>query len=401
MTDWNTQPSSALQFQSESLGFQSNLGFINAADDGASPSRSASFNAGALQATLNRAIAQGVGEITIPPGIYQYDTGLVLAPASSQIHVNIRGIGGVGANGVTLRYTGSGGSALTIANNTRYQFQNLRIEDAGSGAIGLYLTSLTAGSNHGPATYTNVFVGGFSTNVQLGDTTNQAASEITFMNLEVSNGIEGLSIKGPNNATIFTTGIRCFALQATSCTTAVKVSGGRDDDAPALSVYGGSFSNNDLDFNFVTPGHYHISDLWSEHSTVGQFLVSGSPTATQNSPTVTHVVLEKIRTAYPSTPSNFVAQFNQPGHYTVRDCTLQTGSIVLGGFDGGGGARQSRLIIENNTLVTAAQRIQYRAGSNTTWDVRYTFNGTAAVEAQNQDPDRYYRINTNGTETDL
>jgi hypothetical protein len=354
-----------------------------------------------FQNCLNEAAGLGCAEIIIPyrAGGYNVDD-LELAPASGQIHVNVRGVGGVGAGGVRLNYIGSG-TALTIKNNTRYEFKNLRLVDAGSGARGLYLTSLTAGSNHGNATYLNTFVSGFTTNLQIGDTENKAASELLFVQCEFTAGTTGVLIQGPASGTSFSTGITFHRLQAVSNDTVLVVAGDNEGTQPKITVNGFSLSFNDREFDFQVPVVADLSSGYTESDTNGELFRSGSATATLNSAYVTNVTVRSVTTNYPSSPSNFVARCYQPGHYQIDGCNLQTGSIELGGFDGGGGARKSCLTVKHSTIASAADRIQYRASSNTLWLVRHQQSGTANIEAQNMDDDRTYLIKTDGSEHDF
>jgi hypothetical protein len=354
----------------------------------------------AIQAAFDYAESLLCATVVFPKGVYRH-TALTLQPSSGQMHVNLLGLGGAGGSGVILKYTGTGGTALTIANNTRYIAENLRIQDGGTGALGLFLTSLTVGSNHGSALYNNVFVTGFTTDVQLGTTDNKAASEITFVNLEVTAATTGVLIQGATSGTSFTTNIRFRGIQASTCTTVLKTAGDGTSTPIKVSVDGFSFSENTTEFDFTTNGMYHIANGYAEHTTSATFLKSGSATATENNEYVTAVMIESVQTNYPASPSNFICQFNQPGNYMVLGSSLSTGSIILGGYDGGGSARKAVLFIEGSTLVSASARIQYRAGSNTTWIVRHLGCGNTVTEMQNQDPDRQYKFDTAGVATPL
>jgi hypothetical protein len=354
-----------------------------------------------LQACIDAAVAARVGTIVLEPGIHTISTGLVQAPASGQTHINWIGLGGAGLNGVILNYTGTGGTALTIKNNTRYTFENIRIINGGTGTRGLFLTSNTVGSNHGPANYINVFVSGFDTNVQIGDTDNKAASEILFINLETSSADVGLLVQGPASGTSFSTNIRFIALQATLCGDVIVVAGDNEGTQIKLTVWGFSCSFNDREFDFQVPGMYDISSGYTESDTDGQLFRSGSSDPTANSAYVTNLSIRSVITNYPSTPSNFVALAYQPGHYLIEQSTLQTGRIELGGFDGGAGPRKSTIEVKSTTIARSGNPIVYKAASNTIWSVTYRQNGNTNTEAVNQDEDREYIIDTSGNELTL
>lgn len=373
---------------------------IHVKDYGASEDATASYNSGAIQAAFDEAVDRVTATLLFPPEILQHDTGLVLAPASSQIHVNLFGLGG--AVGTTLQYTGSGGTALTIKNNTRYRVDNLAISDAGTGNVGILTSSLTEGSNHGPATYTNVILSGFTTNLQAGNE-GEAASELTFINLESTGATTGILVKNRTSGVGYTTNLRFYGLQITSCDTAFVVTGDVANGHPQILIKGGAFGRmTTRDIDLQVPGVYNFEDIYTEEDQggPGQFIRCGSATATENSEIVTNVRLVNIRTSFASSPGGDVALFYQPGEYLVDNCLLQTGGIELGGFDGGGGARKSNLFVVNSTIV-ASPGITYRANSNTVWNVRVLGSGNTAVEAQNMDADRHYIIRTDGTEHNI
>jgi hypothetical protein len=351
----------------------------------------------AIQAALDHAVTLGSATIKFLGKTYNH-TALTLAPTSGQVHVSFIGLGGAGSSGTILNYTGTGGTAFTIKNNTRYRFENIRMVDGGTGAIGLFLTSVTVGSNHGPATYINTFVTGFTTDIQIGDTDNKAASEILFINLETSNATTGVLVQGPASGTSFTTNIRLMAHQATNCGDVVVVAGDNEGTQIKLTVWGFSYSENDREFDFQVPGMYDISSGYTENTGDGQFFRSGSGTATDNSAYVTSVSVRSCITNYPSSPSNWVAQCFQPGHYLIEQTTLQTGSIQLGGYDGGAGARKSTLVLEGATIVSGSPVVAYKASSNTVWSVSVRKSGNTNTEILNAVEDRDYIIDTSGNE---
>lgn len=357
-------------------------------------------NYASIQACFDAAVAAQVATVVFTAQEYTTSDDLVLAPVSGQVHINVIGLGGVGANGVRLNYTGSG-TCLTIKNNTRYRFENLRINNTGSGTVGIHLTSVDVGSNHGPATYTNVFVTGFDDNYKLGTTDNKAASEIMFIQCESTNATRGVLVQGVTSGTSFTTGIRFIGFHASDCDDVMVVAGDNTGTQIKLSVWGFSFSNNTREFDFQVPGVYDISSGYTESTGAGQLFRSGSATATLNSAYVTNISVKSVTTNYPSSPSNWVALAHQPGHYLIEGSTLQTGSIQVGGFDGGGAARRSTLEVKDSTIASASSVIAFKASSNTAWSVSVRRCGTTATEAQNVIEDRDYTILTDGTEVTL
>jgi hypothetical protein len=355
----------------------------------------------AIQDAIDEAVSNRAGTIVFPYGAYLH-TALTCEPASAQTHINFLGLGGAASNGVKLLYSGAGGTAFTIKNNTRYRFENLCLVDGGTGAIGLLLTSLTEGSNHGPATFTNVLLSGFTTNLQAGDE-DEAASELSFINFESTAATTGVLVKNRTSGVSYTTNIRFYGLQVTLCDTAFVASGDAENGHPQILIKGGAFGRmTTRDIDLQLPGVYNFEDIYTEEDLggPGQFIRSGSATPGSNSEIVTNVRLVNIRTSFASSPGSDVALFYQPGNYMVENCLLQTGGIELGGFDGGGGARKSNLIVRGSTIV-ATPPITYKADSNTLWNVRLEGNGYAAVEAQNMFADRHYVIRTDGTEHNI
>jgi hypothetical protein len=353
-----------------------------------------------IQAALDYAVSVGSATIKFLGKTYNH-TALTLAPTSGQVHVSFIGLGGAGSSGTILNYTGTGGTALTIKDNSRYRFENIRLQDGGTGAIGLFLTSVAVGSNHGPATYINTTVTGFTTDVQIGDTDNKAASELTFINLETSSATTGTLIQGPTSGTSFSSNIRFISYQATSCTSALVTAGDDSNGNVTVFVWGFSFSFCTTDFDLQVPGMYRISSGITENNTDETFLKCGSATATANTAVVSHVVMDSCYLNIPSSPSNRVIQLNQPGHYSIRDCLIQTGSIILGGYDGGAGPRKGSLIVENTSILSTDDPIIYRASSNTIWSVRMFGVGSAQSEMVNQEEDRHFIFNTSGTELNI
>ncbi len=373
--------------------------YVNVKDFGALGDDSTD-DTGAIQAAFDYAVSLLAATVVFPRGTYRH-TGLTLSPSSGQVHINLLGLGGSGSNGVRLKYTGTGGVALTIVNNTRYFIDNLRVLDAGTGLIGMHFTSLSTGSNHGPATIQNCVVTGFDTNVQIGTDANLAASELTFLNLEVTQATTGVLIQGPTSGTSFSSNIRFISFQASFCTTTLVTAGDNSNGNVTVFVWGFSFSFCDTDFDLQVPGMYRISSGITENSGDETFLKSGSETATENSAVVTHVVLDSCYLNITSSPSNRIIQLNQPGHYSIRDSLIQTGSIILGGYDGGAGPRKGSLIVENTSILSVDDPVVYRASSNTIWSVRMLGTGSAQSETINQYEDRHYIVDTSGDEFNI
>lgn len=358
-------------------------------------------DAPAIQLAFDAAVAQGGGTIVFPmpsSGRYNIDTPLTCAPSSGQTNINFVGLGGSGIGGVVLNYRAAGGTALTIANNAYYTFENLRLQNEGTGAVGLHLTSLAAGSSHSNFQYKNVVLTGFTNDLKIGTTDNKAASDGVFINLECSEATTGILVQGPVASPNFSTIFHFIHLGGTGNTTTFVYNGPLDGNNTVFKFDSPSVGQNTLEFDFQAPCFANFYGAYSEHATSAQFIKSGSDTPTLNSAVATFLTIDSSYIAYPATPSNRICHFNQPGHYVVRNSLLATGSLLLGGFDGGAGGRKSQLTVERSVIVSAAAPIIYRAGSNTVWLVRHEQCGTTAEETINTLDDRTYLIKTTGVE---
>lgn len=358
----------------------------------------------AIQAAFDVAVSRVCATVVFPVGIYRH-TALVLAPVSGQLHLNLMGLGGAGGLGVRLKYTGTGGTALTIKNNTRYTVSSLRIEDAGTGAIGLALTSLAAGSNHGPGVYQNVTVTGFDINVKVGDANDYAASELTFINLEVSNGQIGLLAQGSSTA-FNSTGLHCVNLLTSfNSMAAVKLTGPTDGAHTGIDVYGGSFSENAMDFYFETPTETNLQNLQLEHNSAGPgfFLRAGSANL-HGSIVPSFITCIRCRPSYANGASgNHHAELYQLGVYEFIQCDfegiLPGHTIHLGGI-GGATPYKSALTISGGSIYNAFQStfVSYAASANTVWNVRNHATSMYHAHAVNYYDDRHFLVDTNGNE---
>jgi hypothetical protein len=356
-----------------------------------------------LQACIDAAVAARVGTIVLEPGVHTISTGLVQAPASGQTNINWFGLGGAGSSGAILNYTGTGGTALTIKNNTRYRFENIRIEDAGTGAVGLHLTSLAAGSNHGPAVFINNHISGFTTNLHIGSASDEAASELTFINTELVSGTTGVFIQGSTTA-INSIGIHFFNLLCASNGTAVKYSAATNGAHGEMSIYGASLSNNDIDFDFVTAVNCTIINALAEKNTGASslFLRTGSSLGGNLVPSFVQLIRCRPSYAQGATNSHHMELF-QVGTYILNNCVLEgTGSgasIHLGGA-GDATPYKSTLEVVGGSIFRnfATSFTTYEAGSTTVWMVRNRSVLMTQSNMTNFYDDREYLVNTSGTE---
>lgn len=401
-TTWNTTPKNppAITVQTNAAGTA--LGLFNVKDYGAIGDGVADDTA-AIQACFAACIAQLSGTIVFPQGNYLH-TALTLQPASSQIHCNIIGIGGSGAFGVTLTYIGTGGTALTIKNNTNYKMEGIRLVNGATGAVGLLLSSLTPGSNHGGFTYDRVKCIGFTTGLQLGESSGAAVSDSIFNNLETSNCTTGILVAGNTAGALgganFTTIFQFNHWAAGSNTTSFRYTGPQGSNQTVFTFNDASQGQNTLEFDLQAPCMFHW-DGYSESQNQSQFMKCGFVDPTLNCATATFIDIggPPSYIAYPSTPSNIWAQFNQPGMYNVDNATIATGHIELGGFDGGGGPRKSSLTVERSNVISSGPTlVSYRAGSNTVWRVDVKACGYAAEETVNTYDDRTFLFLTDGTQ---
>ncbi len=172
-------------------------GFVPNAGD----STTQTANAAALQACINASRVSPGSEVELPSGTYYYNTGISVSGGTP---FRIRGtiglyslVGGRGANGTNLIYTGSG-AAWTFSSSRDVTLEDFQLIGPGqsvSGSVGLAWT-LSAGSfrNH-------ISISGFQTADYLGYAGNGNGSENRWDYCSYANVYDGIYLRQTQNYT--------------------------------------------------------------------------------------------------------------------------------------------------------------------------------------------------------
>lgn len=369
--------------------------FINIKDFGASSDATPSYNSGAIQDAFDAAIEAVTATVLIPAEAYQYDTGLTLAPDSSQIHVNILGIGGVGGSGTRLIYTGTNGQALTIQNNTRFGVSNLALINNGSGTNeGLVVRSLAAGSNTGPGLWQNIRIAGFDIDAHFGNSADFAVSEQLFINFEVQTATSIGFFMEDSTGAYNTTNFNFMGFYGASNGTGFKWTGPPGANGPPVKFYGGSSSNNGLDFDFETPAQVYIGGMHIDSG--GYFIRFGPSDPSTGGLAQASLFVEGLQTSYTSASNGIFCKLHHAGRYTFRNCIFNnTGYFSLDGATGAQGT-----LIVHATTIDDSNPIRY-TGNRSVWSVDLFDVGTDTGTPGLQIDDRRYIIRNDGTEYDV
>lgn len=117
---------------------------------------------------------------------------------------------GAGPIDSKLERVGPGNTtAITVRRNKYYQFSDFSIENGTSvndNITAIACTGTTSGTQTGGSVWANVAVSHFTTGVQIGDTSTGAASEMTFVNLQLAHNDVGLVSLEPDAGRDISTG---------------------------------------------------------------------------------------------------------------------------------------------------------------------------------------------------
>jgi hypothetical protein len=346
---------------------------LNVKDYGASPSFNGAVNLAAFQAAIDDAVTARVGTIVVPAGAYTIGGELTQAPASGQTHINWLGLGGAGGDGVILTYGGSvGGTLLTIKNNTRFFFDNLRLVDGAGGAKGLFITSLAVGSNCGPGSLRNVSIDGFTKNYVVGEAAGNAASEFTYNNFEVSGGTHGIEINAANSLNHNFYGLNMHD----------NATGLEAVDPDNIYIYGGSASNQSAqDFAFRTSGCYGIYGYRTELSE--RFLTVGND-ASAGSGSPTNLVVKNCRIADTEAADNRAIRLHKSCQADISNNHIADGhiSMLMGNT-------VSAFVSLKGNLIVSTVPYEFEDANTSTCRVEAKGNRSATASADNYWPDKY------------
>jgi len=326
-------------------------------------------------------------EMLIPPGIYRLNSGVTLQPASGQARSNLRGLGG--ALGCYFHYYGTGGVAITIKDNGRYRLDNFGVEDKGTGVTGISLLSVGTGSNHGPVLGENIYVKGFDEGVRIGNSSDNAASELNFGTLELQSCTDGLIVEGQNSLNVTVT-----RFEAGSCTRALHLEGEGDDqrNTNTVLILGGSLSDNTTDFQIDRPANVTIQAVRSEGTTSGQkFLSTGAASVDTTQVSPTSVTLIGCYTNHSSGDDSLL---HLPGVYTVIGGKYEEGFSCGGQV--GSQANKSSLLLDN-VIIADSTPVARVSGITDLWRVRRRCTPSNNVNAAGVHDDEDFIWDGSGT----
>jgi hypothetical protein len=345
--------------------------YVNVKDFGALGD-DATDDTAAIQAAFDfaKAVSQAGATVVFPRGVYRH-TALTLQPTSGQIHVNLLGLGG--ALAVRLKYTGTGGTALTIKNNTRFFIDNLRISDAGTGAIGLFITSLAVGSSTGPANIKNVYIDGFTKNYVVGEAAGNAASEFTYHNLEVVNGTShGVEINAANSLNH-----NFFGLNMTDNAVGIEAV-----DPDNIYIYGGSATGSTTqDIALRAAGAYGIYGFRSEGA--NRFLTVG-PDASAGAGSPTNIAIKGCRIAATDAADNRAIRLHKAVQADISNNHIADGHVSMLMAN----TVSAYVSLKGNLLVSS---VPYEFEDNNTSTCRVDARGNRSDTASSDNywPDKY------------
>ncbi len=347
--------------------------YVNVKDFGALGNDSADDTA-AIQLAFDYAIAAVSATVVFPRGVYRH-TALTLAPGSGAINVNLLGLGGAGSSGVVLKYTGTGGTALTIKNNTRFRMDNLRLTDAGTGAKGLFITSLAVGSSTGPGVLSNIYITGFTKNYVVGESGGESASEFSYYGFEVDSGTShGVEINGANslNHTF-------YHLNMTSNAVGLEAV-----DPDNIYIYGGSStSNTTQDFAFRPAGAFGVYGYRSEG---GNVFVTVGPDASAGAGSPTNMTIANCRIAATGLAANRAIRLHKAGQYSIHNNHIQDGHISILMAN----TVSAYVDIRGNLVVDGTYLYEFEDNNTVTCEVECRGNRSATASAANYWTDEHF-----------
>ena len=370
-------------------GSSASLGWLNVKDFGAIPDDTGDDTT-AIQAALNVAMYTTQAAVVFPAGTYLVRD-LVLSPSSSPSKViNVNLIGLAASDDVILRYIGTSGTALTIANNQNFHLENLRIMNRGTGTnTGLKITSLTGSSSTGPATVNNVRIDAFDVGLQIGGDAGNSASEMLFENVYLYGNTTGVLC--PPTA-YYTTNINMKSLLMSQGTTGVlwQCRGG-------LHIDGGSASYVTTVFKLQIPSRGNDTTSISNYFAEGQaqLLVWGPDTP---GPGYGGVLKVSNLAAYWGSPLTRQIVLNALGNVTISDSAPHGLIEIAGQIDASNsdGFREGVVTIEGNAFGTPIGYVV--SGAQNT---RVYVRGNIQARSGNIQLDEIFYLDSSGNRTNI
>lgn len=291
----------------------------------------------------------------------------------------------IGAGMLATRIMWNGattGTAVKIRKAVRFSFGHLRIESnvAAGTTKGLQITSEAASSETGPATITNLRVTGFEEDVSIGESGGNAASELTFVNLEVANATYGVMLRAANSLTN-----KFIGLNASTCGTVLEAAASGPD---CVWIYGGSSSGTTTqDFAFRNAGAYGVYGYRSESAE--RFCTIG-PDAGAGASAPTFVEIKGCRVTATDNADNRAVRINKAAHAVITGNSFSDGHIYI---DSANTISGSLLLANNGIVSTTDLEVESDAYN---WTITKRNNTDSTTGAGNYWPSGEYFISSNG-----
>ena len=216
----------------------------------------------AVQAALNSAIAARGGVVYFPAGKYKITSTLMVGTDTQTSSISIQGDGPLLT---TLLWQGGAVPCLQINRNKYYKLSGFAIQGGAivPGSKGIYVASGTttaSGTLTNGAIWEHLMVGGFDIGIHAGQgNVYHAASEHLCQHIVVNSCNTGILLEDYN-----TLNWQWNMLEIGGCNIGMRATSGA-----SIAVHGGSTGgNSQYDFLFGAGGHYSLTGVRTEASTV-------------------------------------------------------------------------------------------------------------------------------------
>lgn len=242
--------------------------FFNVKNYGAIGNNTANDTA-AIQATIDACDAAGGGTVYLPTGTYKITATLNVGASSNFHYVNLIGAAEIST---AISWAGATNSIAVKLNNSKFtQIKNLTITNAVAKGTteGVRATGTAAGTSTNGLLVENVLISSFHYGWRTSDGSGHTSSEVSFINLTLSNNDTGFLNDDFN-------GLNFNFLNLIMSSNTIGV----DMETSGAFVYGGSASANGTDFKFLNDGTNTIIGFRSE--TIGTRFVNFASAAGSN-----------------------------------------------------------------------------------------------------------------------
>jgi hypothetical protein len=238
-----------------------------------------------LQAAVNGLI-NGGDIVLVSTSPYQLSDTCLVPPASMGGSViNVKAVGTAVLKPLPGASLPQG--LIRVESNWGYRIEGLSLSGQHTD-VGIWLAHETGfGTNGGTAVIERVSVSGFASGFRLGTASGTATSELLFLDCAASNCDMGMELLDFNTLDVL---LNMWSMS--KCGIGVST-----HQAGDVHVFGGSASDNTIDFKLTTGGTFSINKFRSE-GVEQQFLYSGETSARTN------ILLDSCEVKSPADPSN-------------------------------------------------------------------------------------------------